>query len=921
MAPSPATFVTAYLTLKQTTRVTAKVRNTRGASRDSPTFSVVLGSSHLEKLKQHGVSQATKQPIPPSDQPGYKYCETCSLHISPNFWASHSRGQRHALRSKFFNHQSVLERSEQNKEGLQVSESPSFDIIEPALAKAGVTKSIVVTNTSKTSSICLAGARFSSVGKKGTSPFSTSASNQDIPYGNPLTIHITFRQTNGGVYEDRAELIFEDIKTKKRFTISRPLSAVVGPKDELAQLEPTEPYVPLKNRRPVVQSEIVDGVRPEPLKIIPYIGRLPPALIPKPLSVALSTGSREDIINRIRETYLPDELDATNYSSNFKNLLWIEEYRQKQDMDMFDILNATLTPRRPYFDIKVPGLAEKRPSVLVGDTILVQESSAPDGKWWRGPVHEVTLDTVSLRFGSGFKHKPGTTYHVRFEMNRCPLRRQHMALGQKPDIEHITFPADSTLATASSSQLDLDFKNQLIATNPAQARAVRSIASLPPGAAPFIVFGPPGTGKTVTIVEAIRQVLIHDPDAHVLACAPSNSAADLIALRLLDLGPDVLFRLYAPSRFKSQVPEALLPYTRRTPNDRHFGVPTCEAVANFKVIVSTCISASILSGIGIKQGHYRYIFIDEAGHATEPETMVSIRTLSDKNTNVVLSGDPKQLGPIIRSAIAQEFKLTVSFIERLMDHFPNHRFYAGELEACGDASVIGAYIGSSLLPAPRFPIVFHAISGKDDREASSPSFFNIHEALQVKTYVEALKADPQRPITDDEIGIIAPYRGQVTKIRKALKSLDSTVKVGSVEEFQGQERKAIIVSTVRSSSDFLEYDLRHTLGFVANPRRFNVAVTRAKALLIVVGDPAVLSLDPLWRNFLNYVHLNNGWKGPPPTWDTSEPVDEAGRYDEQVRQTVLDEMSSFAERIGEPVDSNVDELEAGVDKPWAASSD
>ncbi|KAJ8474397.1 hypothetical protein ONZ45_g15963 [Pleurotus djamor] len=683
-------------------------------------------------------------------------------------------GQRHALRSKFFNHQSVLERSEQNKEGLQVSESPSFDIIEPALAKAGVTKSIVVTNTSKTSSICLAGARFSSVGKKGTSPFSTSASNQDIPYGNPLTIHITFRQTNGGVYEDRAELIFEDIKTKKRFTISRPLSAVVGPKDELAQLEPTQPYVPLKNRRPVVQSEIVDGVRPEPLKIIPYIGRLPPALIPKPLSVALSTGSREDIINRIRETYLPDELDATNYSSNFKNLLWIEEYRQKQDMDMFDILNATLTPRRPYFDIKVPGLAEKRPSVLVGDTILVQESSAPDGKWWRGPVHEVTLDTVSLRFGSGFKHKPGTTYH-------------------KPDIEHITFPADSTLATASSSQLDLDFKNQLIATNPAQARAVRSIASLPPGAAPFIVFGPPGTGKTVTIVEAIRQVLIHDPDAHVLACAPSNSAADLIALRLLDLGPDVLFRLYAPSRFKNQVPEALLPYTRRTPNDRHFGVPTCEAVANFKVIVSTCISASILSGIGIKQGHYRYIFIDEAGHATEPETMVSIRTLSDKNTNVVLSGDPKQLGPIIRSAIAQEFKLT--------------------------------------------------------------------------------------------------------------------------------ERKAIIVSTIRSSSDFLEYDLRHTLGFVANPRRFNVAVTRAKALLIVVGDPAVLSLDPLWRNFLNYVHLNNGWKGPPPTWDTSEPVDEAGRYDEQVRQTVLDEMSSFAERIGEPVDSNVDELEAGVDKPWAASSD
>lgn len=86
-------------------------------------------------------------------------------------------------------------------------------------------------------------------------------------------------------------------------------------------------------------------------------------------------------------------------------------------------------------------------------------------------------------------------------------------------------------------------------------------------------------------------------------------------------------------------------------------------------------------------------------------------------------------------------------------------------------------------------------------------------------------------------------------------------KVGSVEEFQGQERNVIILSTVRSTSDYVNSDLKHTLGFVASPRRLNVAITRARALLIIIGNPYLLNEDPYWRTVLNYCKERDAYTG------------------------------------------------------------
>ena len=114
-------------------------------------------------------------------------------------------------------------------------------------------------------------------------------------------------------------------------------------------------------------------------------------------------------------------------------------------------------------------------------------------------------------------------------------------------------------------------------------------------------------------------------------------------------------------------------------------------------------------------------------------------------------------------------------------HFPNEKFYRGDLESCGDPTVINRFLKSEYLPSKDFPVVFHAVSGKDECEASSPSFLSIDEVIQVKNYVQKLKRD-RKFIT----GIIAPYHAQCLKLRKALRDVARDIKIGSVEEFQGQ---------------------------------------------------------------------------------------------------------------------------------------
>lgn len=164
----------------------------------------------------------------------------------------------------------------------------------------------------------------------------------------------------------------------------------------------------------------------------------------------------------------------------------------------------------------------------------------------------------------------------------------------------------------------------------------------------------------------MRQILFKEPSARILACAPSNSAADIMAERLTQaLLPNQLFRMNAPSRAKDSLPAVLKNFSLSNSDDT-FSIPPVEKLQTYSVIVSTCFSGSVTYGIGLPRGHFTHIFIDEAGQASEPEAMIPIKTMADNATRIILSGDPKQLGPIIRSAPAIELGLGVSFLDRLM---------------------------------------------------------------------------------------------------------------------------------------------------------------------------------------------------------------------------------------------------------------
>lgn len=145
-----------------------------------------------------------------------------------------------------------------------------------------------------------------------------------------------------------------------------------------------------------------------------------------------------------------------------------------------------------FSSLPVPGLAEKRPSVLIGDEILVQPAGeTPSGKWFSGFVHTIERDEVGLRFGRGFRvSNPDDRFYVRFQYNRIVSRREHQAIQATRPVPRLQFPLLSHMKPQTALQGAIVTFNPDIETNPAQKRAVSSILGLSPGSPPFVVFGP-----------------------------------------------------------------------------------------------------------------------------------------------------------------------------------------------------------------------------------------------------------------------------------------------------------------------------------------------------------------------------------------------------------------------------------------------
>jgi superfamily I DNA and/or RNA helicase len=429
-----------------------------------------------------------------------------------------------------------------------------------------------------------------------------------------------------------------------------------------------------------------------------------------------------------------------------------------------------------------------------------------------------------------------------------------------------------------------------------------------------IVHGPPGTGKTTTLVQAIKALLQKERQ-QILVVAPSNAAVDLLSEKLSDEGLNVV-RVGNPARVNERQMALTLDSKIAAHNSakeikrlrkqaaeyrdlaqkykRNFGAAEREQrkalfaearniskevekteqyivediLAKADVITATLVGANHYT---VKNRRYHTVVIDEAGQALEPACWIPIL----KAKKLVMAGDHQQLPPTIKSeAAANELRLTlmekavalhpeaVVLLEEqyrmneTISGFSSQEFYGGKLKA---APAVAHW---KLFNADN-PLHFIDTAGCGYEEVHEvTSISNPEEAAfllkQIVRYVDELK--DYYPIEAfPSIAVISPYRHQVEVLKEGVQS-DSTlqeithaVSVNTIDSFQGQERDAVFISMTRSNADA-------TIGFLSDIRRMNVAMTRARKKLVVVGDSATLSQFPFYADFIQYAQEHEAYQ-------------------------------------------------------------
>lgn len=567
-------------------------------------------------------------------------------------------------------------------------------------------------------------------------------------------------------------------------------------------------------------------------------------------------------------------LTMDNFSEYHHTALFAEEMQRSYDILLYDLNVDSAMPREDsgLFTVEVPGLLEKRPSVLRGDAVLL---TCSQGRFV-GYVHRVLRESVLVSFSSEFANRPPFSLH--FEFNRGPLRFMHRAIDDCPEL----FTAEDPILRPIAEPHDQLNHAQREFLSAASAAGGENCANLP-----LLLWGPPGTGKTTTLVHTIQSILKRDSQARVLATAPSNRAADILCERLAALGVRRMLRLVAVMRDPRDISPAVRSYTKL---DEHggFTVPALEELHRYDVVVATCTTCAYMRSrvpVGV-QPWFTHVFVDEAAQALDAETRIPLSMRSETG-RIFLAGDFRQLGPIVRSPVAQAYGLGVSLMERIVNRIGvkhsrvftltdtyrahpsilklyNDVIYAGMLRCRSPASCWDFEAWPECARDPEgmtHPVIFHNCDGVDERSEDSPSWMNLSEQKVVKSYLDTLLA---RDVDPTDIGVITPYHKQRRHLRAMCSNAAEGIEVGTIEYFQGLEKRVIIVSTVRSRQQSgITNDLKCALGFLGNCQRTNVALSRTKSLLILVGNLSLLSTDEKWNQIIRLVRDMGGIRGTP----------------------------------------------------------
>jgi superfamily I DNA and/or RNA helicase len=439
--------------------------------------------------------------------------------------------------------------------------------------------------------------------------------------------------------------------------------------------------------------------------------------------------------------------------------------------------------------------------------------------------------------------------------------------------------------------------------NPTQEDAVNKVLWAKDVA---IVHGPPGTGKTTTLVEAIYETLRRENQ--VLVCAQSNMAVDWISEKLVDRGVNVL-RIGNPTR----VNDKMLSFTyerrfeahpdydqlwairkairelrghRKRGDERYHQklerlkerATELEVRINAQLFGEARVIACTLVGSAnrlLDGQKFGTLFIDEAAQALEAACWIPIRKVS----RVILAGDHCQLPPTVKSLAALKAGLGKTLMERIVENkpevvtllkmqyrmneeimrFSSDWFYGNQVESAPEVkyrSILDLDIPMTWIDTSEFELPEDSsLTFKEEFVGESFGRINKAEAeLTLLALENYFKKIGKERILDEriDVGIISPYRAQVQYLRRQLKKKEwvkpfrHLISVNTVDGFQGQERDIILISLVRANDE-------GQIGFLRDLRRMNVAITRARMKLIILGDASTMTRHPFYKKLYDYI--------------------------------------------------------------------
>lgn len=524
---------------------------------------------------------------------------------------------------------------------------------------------------------------------------------------------------------------------------------------------------------------------------------------------------------------------------------------------------------------------------------------------FKGVISYVRRDRMGIIFSSQVFDKDQIPDHRHMGVELVYDERPYKVM--RTAIEEVMSSKDQAIAAlrdgiATPTTLDQVHRNAdqpysiSPSVNPSQRQAITQ--ALQAGSI-SIIHGPPGTGKTTTVCALVQALTQHE--RQVLVCAPSNNAVDLLAAQLHNLGLRVL-RVGNVSRISDETAHLSIDQQASDHKDwqhikkirieaqearrmagtykRKFGKQEAhnrsamykearelrkwakdleqrlitDIVDNAQVIATTLVGASHqqLEGLRVET-----VVIDEASQATEPECWNAML----KAHRVILAGDHHQLPPTVKSKDAQALGLDHTLLDLLADKvrythrlgvqyrmndallaFPNKAFYGGKLLSHEGNR-------NQQIDDGQPSVIWIDTCGCGFEEQTSPehkSRWNEGEFFVIREHLLA-NMDTYRPLS---IGLVSPYSQQVRYMRRVVEEEESLrgldLKIDTIDAFQGQERDLIILSLVRSNDT-------QTMGFLADVRRLNVAITRSRYRLVIVGDSATVGVHPTYGHFVDHI--------------------------------------------------------------------